>query len=298
VGKKIQLEVRSRPAETLSNIQWAIAGTTADTPNGTAVKDYTMALAATTKSDLSAADLQSQTLDFHWVEGPSRVVSVTAQARGCNLTASVTFTIRRPTLDEFSSRTGPIDIGSPWGGLEMYCGTPASNGLNYKAKVTPPVDGAGHVKFTQILQALLEKDIPSGATVTTQSWSIPAWWLDIDDPYANHGPHAVTASTQITITDNDSPGCPLGPGMVRGEVRHMRFRLYVMYKPSGADSIWVPIGKLTWGWSGKASSTDGGTTWRKDSGAHDATNPSGALTREFAEWVDRKTDSPAHPVWV
>jgi hypothetical protein len=299
VGQKIELEVRSKPiGHTVSNIQWTVSGTTPGTLPASTVKSYAMALASTAApTQLATADLQGHTLDCFWVpvEGEgSKTVSVRADVDGAPKQASVTFNVRCPTLDSFTSVTGQIKIGNPWGtGRELHCGTPATPGIKYAAKATPPAGGDGEIKFTQILQAALTQTPSSGPV---QTWSIPAWWLDIDDPYANHGPHAVTAGTQGTATDNDSPGLPLSAGFTNGTVT-MTFKLYLMYKPAGADSIWVPLGLVSWGWAGSARSTDGGATWTKTSGAHTATNPSGAKTNEFPTWVDRKTDSPPHPIW-
>jgi hypothetical protein len=299
VGQKVELQARSKPpGHSLSNIQWTISGTTPGTRPASTVKSYSMALARTDAPTLlTSTDLQGQTLDLYWVpvqgEG-SQTVSVRADVDGTPKQAQVTFNVRCPSLDSFTSVTGPIAIGNPWGsGRELHCGTHTNPGLKYTAKTTPPANGDGEIKFTQILQAALTQTPTSGPQ---QTWTIPDWWLDIDDPYANHGPNAVSASTQATTSDNDSPGLPLQVGFRDGTVS-MTFKLYLMYKPAGADSIWVPLGLLNWGWSGAAHSADGGTSWTKTSGAHNANNPSGAKTGEFPTWVDRKTDSPAHPTW-
>ena len=299
VGQKVELSVRSKPAgHTVTNIRWTISGTAPGTRPASSVKSYAMALA---KTDLPVllqnADLQGQALDFFWVtvhgEG-AQTVGVQADVDGAPKQAQVAFNVSCPTLDSFTSVTGPIDIGTPWSAQrELYCGTPANPGINYTGKMTPPAGGAGEMKFTQILQAAITRTPTAGPR---QTWTIPDWWLDIDDPYAAHGPFAVTASTQATQSDNDSPGSPLQAGFTNNMVT-MSFKLYLLYKPAGADSIWVPLGLLSWGWSGEARSTNAGATWTKISGAHATANPTGAKSAEFPAWVDRKTDSPAHPNW-
>ena len=295
VGQKVELLVRTKPAgETMTNIRWTIPGTTPGSRPSSAVKSYTMAAARTNAPTLLAAgDLQGTQLDYYWAQVGSRSVQVQADVNGLTLTAAVTLVAQAPHLNSFSSVTAAIAIGTQWGHLEMLCGTPGGAGLNYTANVTAPAAFGGDLKFTQILQASLIQTPTVGAA---QTWSIPNWWLDVQDPYV--AVTAVAAGAVANFSSSDSPGMPLGPGFSRKQVAFMRFKLYVMFKPTGADTIWVPVAVLLWGWSGLAVSADSGANWTMSSGAQDTVNPAGAATNEFPVWVDQKTDAPPHPVFV
>lgn len=296
VGQKVELQVRSKPnGFSVTKVQWTVAGTSPGTTPASTVKSYTMSPAKTdAPKQLTAGDLTKSNLVFFWIpqhgEG-SKTVSVEAEVEGKKCTANVTFSVKCPTLNSFTSATGAIAIGNAWGsGLEMHCGTPTTPGIKWTVEVTPPAQGAGKLKLTQILKASLTRTTTGG---TVNTWTIPDWWLDVTDPYESGG--TIAASTKATLTSSDSPGMPLVRGFKAGTVS-MTFKIYAMYKPNGAGSIWVPLGKLDWGWSGSATSSDGGGTWT-GSGSHTATNPSGAKTDEFVTWVDHKTDSPPHPTW-
>ena len=63
-----------------------------------------------------------------------------------------------------------------------------------------------------------------------------------------------------------------------------------MFKPT-VGGIWVPVGELSWGWSGIAESSDGGNSWTKTSGAHDTVDPDGSATTSFPEWSETATET-------
>ena len=59
-----------------------------------------------------------------------------------------------------------------------------------------------------------------------------------------------------------------------------------MYRPSGPHTIWVPLGRMSWGWIGAATRTGG--AWILDppsGGAHTTINPRGTKTIRFPEWI-------------
>ena len=62
-----------------------------------------------------------------------------------------------------------------------------------------------------------------------------------------------------------------------------QFQTYLMYKPAGENSIWIPLKKMTWFWSGEATK---GTNdvWNLDSGSSPTVAPVGIVTYEFPDW--------------
>ena len=121
-------------------------------------------------------------------------------------------------------------------------------------------------------------------------------WLDVSDPY--NGDRDISAGATLVWSDDDSPYITCPVNFKKIEEHGADMDLYLMFKPTGAGAIWVPIGKLNsgWGWSGVAESTDGGVTWTKTSGSQDIDDPDGSGTTEFPEWPD--TQSSTYPPWI
>ena len=65
------------------------------------------------------------------------------------------------------------------------------------------------------------------------------------------------------------------------------FKTYFMYKPAGADSIWVTLCRLDWFW--KASATKGNNGWTLDAGSASSADPPGNPAG---------TDSTELPIWT
>jgi hypothetical protein len=71
------------------------------------------------------------------------------------------------------------------------------------------------------------------------------------------------------------------------------FRLYVMFKPAGSNSIYVPLAVVDWWWKGEA--TRSGTTWSLVAGSagHKA-SPTHVDTSDHPEW----TKNIANRQWI
>jgi hypothetical protein len=284
VGQRIILTAQLGTGLVASSYQWTVPSLV--------VSDYVYTATSAYKVDLTAANRTNSTVSFCCVDKGAKLVTCSITlTNGITVTEKATFSVKRPTVDSFTSITGPITVSNVWGDLEMSCGTTNTHGIDYTAKVTAPSGFAGDIKFVQIFHSERQR---TTTNEVTQSWEVPPWWLDVSDPYLDHGPYAVVAGTQKTITDTDSPGTPLYAGLKK-KTANDKYALYLMFKPSVASAIWVPLAKLNWGWTGTAESTDGGTTWTKTSGSQDASNPNGASATEFPEWSDTKTDS--NPTW-
>ncbi|MBV8369700.1 MAG: hypothetical protein JO036_12345 [Candidatus Eremiobacteraeota bacterium] len=92
-----------------------------------------------------------------------------------------------------------------------------------------------------------------GARNTTQSTN-GQYWLDSQLLYNNTTVNAA-AGTPVTLADqfqfSDSPAIALRSPYVSIS-KSDAFRTYLVYRPNGADSIWVTAGRLAWSWSGTA----------------------------------------------
>ncbi|MCC6536115.1 MAG: carboxypeptidase regulatory-like domain-containing protein [Bryobacterales bacterium] len=279
VGNKIRLGLQTRPlGHAISSPQWTIPGTR--------VKGYTQSAAAGTKTDVTAADLQAPTIDFHWIAGGSHVVQASAQVAGATLTATVTFTILAPTDLSMTSVTGAVGVGNPGfpgSGTELHFGTNATPGITWTFTAKAPAGGAGQIAGTQLANTLRLRTDPTAVPPLQTFSSGGAWMLDNTVPYA--AAVAIAAGASATWTSDDTPGTPLTAPYVQRSVTDS-FQIYFMYQSSEADSIWVTLGLLTWNWNGQADLAAG--VWSLTSSGRTA-NPAGAASTALPVWTANVT---------
>ncbi len=249
VGNKIRLGLQSRPpGQTISNPQWTIPGTI--------VKNYTQSPTTGTKTDVAAADLQSLSIDFFWIDDGSQNVSVTATVMGVALNPNVTFEVQRPTVNHFTATTSSVNVCLPhtyirpgtW--LAAYDPHPGGTpGCQWDAQVTAPPLGAGQVGFTQRIQPHRVVQDNDGTTGTLSS---PSMVLDAGNGKQYNGAKPVLNSNSVTMNGlnyADSPAAEL-TNLRQSSSGADSFELYLMYQSSEADSIWVTLSMLTWQWAG------------------------------------------------
>lgn len=95
---------------------------------------------------------------------------------------------------------------------------------------------------------------------------------------------------------NDTPGQPVDDGLKKVSVKD-EFELYLMYKPSGTDSIWVTLRMLkddklstkekliSWGWTASAIKVAKGM-WNVEAGAVASKDPGSIDSIKLPEWSD------------
>jgi hypothetical protein len=286
VGQKMEFEVRTDPpGEGMSNIQWTIPAE--------AVKNYTQSTAAGTRTNLAAGDLSGATVDFYWIDRGSKTVQVAATVRGASQSASVTVNVLVPTDVTMTSVTGTVAVsnpGFPGSGLELHFGTNATPGITWTFSAKAPAGGSGEIAGTQLDAPTHQRTLNSG--VVQKRNPAGAMLLDTNVPYAASVP--IAAGAAATWTSSDTPGLPLS-ATLQSVTGRARFETYFMYKPAGADSIWVTIGRLDWSWTGTTARAGAPASPANNWGAPTATspaagaNPAGAPSTQLPTWTDNVT---------
>lgn len=292
VGQKVLLLARSKPVgHAVTNVQWTIPGER--------IKNYTQSVGAGTRTELSAPDLQKVSIEFYWIGGGCQTVQVSAQVDGVAQTASATFKVLRPTMDRFKITTSSVSVmtdhfaspGNPV--LGAYQGTPppARFGCQWDAKVTTTAGGAGQIAFTQ--KILVNRTWTNNAGVARHYTSGGVLVLDDGLGIQYDGPQPISAGGSATLDGwkyADSPWIPLSASD-RSASASERFELYLMYKPSGGDSIWVTLGMAEWSWAGATTRIGApasvANNWNPATGA--ALTPAGSGSG---------TDSTQLPTWT
>jgi hypothetical protein len=285
VGQKIELQVRTRPPGlAMTGIQWTVPGER--------VKNYTQSAAAGTRTDLAPADLQAANLDFYWIAGGARTVSVAATVQGAPLTAQVQHSVLAPTGVVMTSATGNVAVGATgFPGdppMNLFYGTNVAVGIRWTCTATAPAGGGGEIAATQLVNTLRSRTPNAGAAKTLSSGG--AFVLDSSVPY--DAAVAVSAGASATWTSNDSPSTALTATLSAKSVADS-FKIYFMYKPAGGDSIWVTLKRLDWHWAGATTRVGApagvGNNWTAPTGVGSDVNPSGAASTELPTWTANVT---------
>jgi hypothetical protein len=139
-----------------------------------------------------------------------------------------------------------------------------------------PVDFYGHVQsaypgvanWTQ----LVNRDCQQAFYIETGTWG--NYWLDTHPFYSNQINSEVGPGLDERVPLEDAPEV-----LIDVHVSNIdKFKTYLMFKPDGDGSIYVPLGRTDWGWHGDAFPgllQDGGIT-----------APQFAPTDEFPVWLD------------
>jgi hypothetical protein len=284
VGQKIELLVRAKPPEAMSNIQWTVPGER--------VGNYSQSSSTATRTDLTAADLQGTNLDFYWIKGGSKAITVAATVRGSSLTAQVMQNVLAPTNVTMTSVTDHVKVGpTGWPGdppMNLYYGKSPNVGIQWTCTATAPAGGKGEIAGTQLNNS--DRKRTSNAGVVESNDSGGAYMLDTTVPYSTSV--TIAAGASATWSSNDSPSTPLTASLSRKSVNDL-FRMYFMYKPDGADSIWVTLMRLDWHWAGQTTRVGApggaGNNWTAPAGVGSDRNPSGIATSELPTWTDNVT---------
>lgn len=254
VGQKVQLRVRTRPAgQGLTNIQWTL--------QEERIASYTQTGNAGTITRLTPADLQRANVDFYWISGGNKRVQVRAVVAGATLSAEVDFDVLRPTVNHFTITVSSVNVTNAhfaYGGQPVLTAyqpapPPARFGSQWDAEVTAPAGGNGEIGFTQRIRVNRTRAPNAGADQHFSSGG--DFILDGDLGIRYSGPRPIAAGASATLNGAayaDSPATPLTADL-RAKSVDEAFELYLMYKPAGADSIWITLGMGTWGWVGRTT---------------------------------------------
>lgn len=301
VGEKVLLEGRVEPgaaaaAAALSPMNWTVPGAS----EGIAIANYTQDLDKGEVTPLT--DLHGFEVKFYWITGGTNLIAKYNVTLGADPTEAVAkFNVLRPSPVTLTSTTTaddpPVDVGDPGfgNGIELVFGSILSPGITWDAEVeTPDGYGAGDIGFVQLALRNDERTKDDAAS-TVQTINTNGVFV-LDDLNANvfYTSTGIADGATSTLTEDDTPGMPLRADDKK-MVRFNSFQLYVMYKPDGADNIWVTLRILEWHWEGSATKDllNGDPAldfWSLDPGSSSSTNPSSFESTDLPQWTDYWTN--------
>lgn len=264
--RKISLQaVSALSGFTVTEQTWSVPGYR--------IANYVASSSAATAAPLS--DLSVNPINYYWVDGQDgrtvtcdATVTHTATSTTFPCGISAIFNVKRPT-STLTATTGTVAVDSAWGQLEIHFGSPAVPGISFSKTVTPPDGFSGSSQYWQrVTDTVRRRQSNGGAWYRLAGTNL----LDTNLPYSS------------SDTTTDSPGQGLSASYEQVSISD-QFTMWTMFKPSGTDSIWVPLRSLDWSWSGSATRTD--TTWTLAESGKSAGASSD--TSVFPEWTANVT---------
>lgn len=259
VGQPVRLKVRTDPVHPMTGVMWsvgmeAVHVSTVQTPaRGTAVP--------------LTDHLRETYVEFHWIDGGSKTVKVSAIVGGRQQTVSLRCRVLTPTVILFKVRTAGFkvfrndDYREGTGEWLVLGQSRYDRGCQRSAIATAPYLpgdkslGSGQFGFIQLVSTV------AGVRDQANGFIQAKTTLDQDDIFVldlGQNPNSVLAGygsgmsvsagrdllTEAGEADTDSPGVNLH-GKDYGSLWN-HFRLYLVYKPAISGSIWVTLQTLEW----------------------------------------------------
>ncbi len=265
IGQRIDLVMQVLPENDLaSQIQWAVP----ETRVRNYVVTYTNPTSPTSATVTPLTNLGDGTVSFYWINGgDGRQVTLSCVVNERQVTRTATFNVKVPTV-QASTSTGSVGITSSFGFLEVAFGASGSPGISFSRSINVPQGFSGQTAWVNVVNPSSRQIVDSMGTHTKNQVG-----LDSRFPYSINDPDAEST--------NDTPGEQLLSSYSSVSIDD-KFEMWIMFRPSGQDSIWVPLKKVSWSWS--ASVTQSGGNWSLGSNAH-SQNPAFQDTTAFPVWT-------------
>ncbi|MCF7676438.1 MAG: Ig-like domain-containing protein, partial [Akkermansiaceae bacterium] len=282
------------PGVTLNGFQWTIPDKS--------FKDYVCTYTAEadptsgTITELPAGDALAQDIGFYWADSGVKSLQVSYNLNLDGSVAGQDSSGASLHLEKITStlvaKTGVDKVGLlplPYPPVQSfgYFPTVAADlyGMIFTGTVTtPPEWPAGCWNSVQLIKS---KRLFTSAATGAHTYMGDGVTFNLDTQYA-YAPAPFSGNPVVAGSypadgsihfDKDLPSEPIvgGASISCDE----SFETYLMFKPPGSDSRYVPLRKLEWQWGGSVSAADGWTT---------VTSPKGGVAPTVTECSD-------HPQW-
>jgi hypothetical protein len=278
-GERINLRVDTSnfPEDfTVDGFEWVLPGKV--------FKDYAVTANKGELVDLEAADLNQQSVGFHFTTDGLKDIRVKFNVDGTAVEAKVEIKVEKPT-STFTTDKGVVRLGAGPLGIHALGFMGANNplyGVKYIASVTTP-DGwtDGKFVYSQLIKSKREFTNPPSGNVTVLGDGV-TWKHDGPFPYGTAAA-TFTADGVTPGIHGDSPS-EAADSVFRSTIEISEsFQTYLMFRPAGTASRHVPLRKINWNWGGKATSAD---NWTAVTDPVSAVDAEGAETDQHPEWDD------------
>jgi hypothetical protein len=197
------------------------------------------------------------------------------------------YNVYKPTFT-FATNSSPatVNVGdsAECGANSLMVGTNSGAGA-MMFNLTVQSQFPGEVDDCQLVNSWWSATFNAAPFLNTGGGTDGAFWLDgemnTDDQTLAQGSQG-TSYSGVCIFD-DQPCTSLSP-LYLSASRNDSCKTYFSFRPSGAGSIFVTLGRVNWGWFGNALDVYNfpSWTWTRTSGG--ITPPTFTATQEFPVW--------------
>lgn len=276
VGQKIDLSMTFTGQGTPTNQQWTIGGekvknyvvicpSAPTCQTGTEGKPY----------DLLTADLNQNSINFYWWKGEDNLqVNFSAIIDGLQYQANASFNVKQPTVTSIDVSTGGVNPRPANAPVELSYGSPNSiPGVKFVPHITD--NGiAGNIQWVQTMYSLRRFKWNDNQTPCGYSDWQRREGEGLDSTY----PYPFLDVSEFSMAD--SPGINLTTS-IQKVVATDTAKSWLMFKPQGDNSIWIPLKVISWSWNGEAEKIEG--IWQKTIGTR--TTPTVEDPVAFPKWT-------------
>ena len=266
VGKKINLTGEVKPAGIhLKSKQWAIPGKR--------IKNYIANNQEGKIVELSSGNLRDTSVEYYWIDALNGnvdySVTVSYNNKEFELNSSAGFNVKCPTTG-LIVRLGKTIADNA--NSEMKFGDSNRAGLSGALQISDTDRNMGNFTYCQLLSLDLERF--KNNTLAGKISTNKAIVLDTFFPYGGH---------QAKPTISDTPSVLLEENYDKYTVL-MAFKTWLIFKPTGSDSIWIPLRHFAWEWRATAEK-DSNNDWH--------------VTQRGGSEEQSVSDQPTtdHPTW-
>jgi hypothetical protein len=288
VGQQINLTniISGVPTNAITSYQWNIPGNTFKNYATNSVGQFTGVL-----SPLQTNDLAQPGVSFYWIDGQTnRVVSCQTVIYGQTNVVTANLNIQAPSdvSIDTSDTSGSAAVDRNYAyflenpnatnSIAVHFGDGAITGAIFNANITPPSGYApGHYVWIQLIG--FNETAADGGTNYTRGPVTNV--LDTVAPY-------IAPDTPFV----DSPAVILPAGESGGFLQD-QFTTYLMWEPSTPNAQYVPLKKVSWGWTGYGTYT-AGNNWTSSNLSGPGTLPVSDATNH-PTWSNNFTNVPWSP---
>jgi len=275
VGKKITLMGKVKPSHLkASDHEWTF-------PDGKYLKEFRVSEDKGEKVELEDSEKKKQEVKFHWYdEGDKLKLIYSADVEGEKLFAEALFNVKKPEITmraeipegefAFARVTYSDEEGNAVTGDELIYDPPSEN---YSIKFTHdplPDQFPGETQYVQLVHTVGR--VEKHKDVLDPCLEINKKGLDKKYPYSP-GPEAT-----------DAPGAPAKYLDLNISVKN-HYEMYLMFKPEGEGSIFVPLRVMGWDWIvlAKRKGVTDEHIWDV-SGSKIRKNPQDRKAEDYPEW--------------
>jgi hypothetical protein len=273
-GEKINLRIDTSkfPANvTVGSFEWVLPQKV--------FKDYVANNATGTLTQMAQADQTAADVHFYFADSGDKAITLKFKVDSTPIEATIQIKIEKP-ISTFTTEKGAVRLTAGHAGqhaLGYFGVTTLPYGVRYVGSATTPQDWSqGTWSWVQLIKTRRDFTNPPNGNASHLGDGV-TWKLDTEYPYGG----VRTADGQLNRAIGDSPS-EAADSLFRSTIKIVEsFQTYLMFRPDGTDSRYVPLRKANWNWGGEGTAAD---NWAA------VTNPVGDADAQGAEFND-------HPQW-